>query len=383
MINKITKKQARKFLTLKQGLHGDHLFSGKEGVFDFIEQAGCIQYDPIDVCGKNHELVLQSRIAGFDKKMLYELLYEERRLFDWLDKCMSICLVDDWSYFEHHRIRAKEFSRSKSDVDEVAKDIIDYIDKNGAVCSSDLDYKGKVDWSWGATSLSRAALDTLYYRGDLIISHKRNTRKFYDLSSKHIDEKVLKADNPNKTIDEIYKWNVLRRIGSVGMLHNNASYAFIGIRGLKSKERNKAYGDLLKEGLLKKIEVEGAKLPFYYKTEDEEILQRAIEDNTQHDRMEFIAPLDNMLWDRKIIEELFDFSYKWEIYTPFKDRKYGYYVLPILFDDGFIGRIEIKRNRKVGEIELLNIWWEDKRYDNSEIENKAMETLRRFNSVIY
>ena len=71
----LTLDEAKRFILYKQGLLGEHRFSGKEGVLDFVRQAGCIQFDPIDVCGKNAELVLQSRVSGFTKKMLYELLY--------------------------------------------------------------------------------------------------------------------------------------------------------------------------------------------------------------------------------------------------------------------------------------------------------------------
>jgi uncharacterized protein YcaQ len=75
-----TNRQARRFMLLKHGLIDNYKFIGKEGVLAFVHQAGCIQYDPIDVCGKNAELVLQSRLKGFIKQMLYSLLYEDRSL---------------------------------------------------------------------------------------------------------------------------------------------------------------------------------------------------------------------------------------------------------------------------------------------------------------
>ena len=80
----LSKGEVRKFILYKQGLLGDYRFIGKSGVLDFIRQAGCIQFDPIDVCGKNAEIVLQSRISGFTKQMLFELLYTDRKLLDYL-----------------------------------------------------------------------------------------------------------------------------------------------------------------------------------------------------------------------------------------------------------------------------------------------------------
>lgn len=82
----LTNRQARQFLLLKQGLLGEYLFIGKQGAYDFVRQAGCIQFDPVDACSKNAELTLQSRVKGFTKKTLYELLYEDRLLVDYPDR---------------------------------------------------------------------------------------------------------------------------------------------------------------------------------------------------------------------------------------------------------------------------------------------------------
>jgi uncharacterized protein YcaQ len=135
----ISKNEAKRFLLMLHGLYGDRKFVGKDGIMEYVQNTGCIQFDPIDVCGKNHELVLQSRIEGFTKDIIYELLYKDRLLMDWFDKNMSICEVADWPYFEHHRKNYKHFIRSKDDIDKVAGEVLQYIKDNGAVCSSDLE----------------------------------------------------------------------------------------------------------------------------------------------------------------------------------------------------------------------------------------------------
>lgn len=378
---RISKRHAKRFLLLKHGLFGVHKFVGKTGIVDFAAQAGCVQFDPIDVCSKNHELVFGSRVKGFDKKNLYELLYKDRVLMDWFDKNQSICLTADWPYFSHHREAARSNTRSVKQIDKIAHNVLDFIRQSGPVCSKDLEYKEKVDWSWAPTSLARAALDTLYLRGDLVLHHKKNTRKFYDLAERHVNTELLSAKNPNKTTEETHAWQVLRRIGSVGLLHNNNSYAFIGIGELKTKERNKAFDTLQRQGKLKKLEVEGCKLPFYYKAEDEATLQEAMVSNRYKKRLEFIAPLDNLMWDRELIKELFDFEYKWEIYTPVKDRKYGYYVLPVLYGENFIARIEIVRNKKDKKFDIKNIWYENSKL--SKHEPKILGRLEKFTEIMF
>ena len=380
-MEQITKVQARRFLLLKHGLLGEYKFHGKQGIVDYVNQSGCLQYDPIDVCGKNHELVLFSKVEDFSKDKIYDLLYKDRVLVDWFDKCMAICQTKDWPYFEHERERAKYATRSKEEVDEVSDEILDYIRENGPICSSDIKYDKKVSWHWAPTSLARAALDRLFHKGDLVFYHKKNTRKYYDLAERHIDRELLNKNNPNKTQEEIFTWNIIRRLGSVGMLHNNASYAFIAVHDLKTKDRSEIYKRLLEDNTLSEIKVEGIKSSFYYKTEDKHIMDLAMSDKKIESRLEFIAPLDNMMWDRKIIKELFDFDYKWEIYTPLKDRKYGYYTLPILHGENFVGRIEIKRDKKAKEIKILNIWMDENL--KSELENKIRTKVNQLSNVLY
>ena len=104
----LTRRQARRFLLLHHGLIGAYRFRGKQGAYDFVRQAGCIQFDPVDVCGKNAELTLQSRVQGFTKQTLWQLLYRDRLLVDYPDKNLSILPTEDWPYFERYRRSARE-----------------------------------------------------------------------------------------------------------------------------------------------------------------------------------------------------------------------------------------------------------------------------------
>ncbi len=379
----ITKDNARKLLLKKHGLYGEYIFSEKEGIYSFIEQVGCIQYDPIDVCGKNHELVLQSRVKGFKKDMLHELLYKDRCLVDWFDKNQAIMPISDWPYFEYDRKQARENSRHKDEVDKVSGDIIEQIRKSGEICSSDLEHKHKVDWWWSPTSLARAALEMMYLRGELVISNKKNTRRYYALAEDIIPEEILESSRESIPEKERIIWQVKRRIGAVGMLKCKASDAFLGIRRFKAADRNMAFSELIKRGEILPVEVENSNDTFYILASDKHLIEEVLTQDDASDRLEFIAPLDNLIWDRKIIDELFGFSYKWEIYTPIKDRKYGYYVLPILYNDKFIGRIELKRDRKKKKIEKIGFWWEDKAYNTPDMRKMVREKVKEFNNIMY
>lgn len=373
-----TKQQARRFLLLKQGLFGERHFSGKAGVCDYIRQAGCIQYDPIDICGKNAELVLQSRVEGFTKAMLYELLYKDRVLFDYFDKNMAILPMANWSDFSRTRAHYWEGIASRADIREAYEPIIESIREKGCAFSADIDLPQIVDWSWSPTRLSRAALEALYFCGDLIIHHKKGTVKYYALASDHINAALLHAADPSETDEDYIKWQVLRRIGAVGMLGGGASDAWLGIRGLTGEVRKRIISELIAQQSIIPCRVEGVAGDLYCLREDEALAETAASAQDVIPRLEFIAPLDNMLWDRKLIRSIFDFDYKWEIYTPLSQRKYGYYVLPVLYGDNFVGRIECVADKKAGRLEVRNFWKEEQAALDSGFETLLEARLAAF-----
>lgn len=356
---RLTNRQARRFMLQKQGLIGKHRFVGKQGALAFIGQAGCIQYDPIDVCGKNAELVLQSRVKGFSKQMLYELLYEDRQLLDYFDKNLSIIRTADWPYFRRNREESRAGGKSRKEVGAVCDEIKDIIRKRGPVSSADIGFNEKVGWYWSDTRLSRAALETMYFRGDLVVHHKKGTVKHYDLAENHISFELRDAPEPHPDDFEYQKWRVLRRIGAVGLLWNRASDAWLNIHGLKTECRKRIFAELLKEDKIREAAVEGIGDKLYFLSADADIYEEAVTNPRLRKRCELIAPLDNMLWDRRLIRALFGFDYKWEIYTPEVQRKYGYYVLPILYGDRFAGRIEAVCDRKNKRLVVKNLWLED------------------------
>jgi uncharacterized protein YcaQ len=360
----LTNRQARQFLLLKHGLLSEYRFTGKRGVLDFVKQAGCIQYDPIDVCGKNAELVLQSRIKGFTKSMLDELLYTDRLLVDYPDKNLAIIPVEDWPYFERYRQAARQHAKRYHEMDALAEQVRAHIQNHGALSLDDLKLEGNFSWQsaihWSSgNNSSRSVLEQMYSTGELIIHRKKGTRKYYDIARKYIPPNLLNAPEPLKDELEHHKWRVLRRIGAVGLLWNRGSDAWLNIWGLKSEQRNEVFRQLLHEGRIVAIAVEQMKDLLYCLAEDLPLIEAVLLDPAPKLRCELIAPLDNLIWDRKLINELFGFDYTWEIYTPAMKRKFGYYVLPLLYGESFIGRAEVIAERKTGTLIVKNIWYEN------------------------
>ena len=382
-------------MLIRQGLMGEHRFTGKDGAYGYVRQAGCLQYDPVDVCGKNAELTLQSRVKGFRKQMLDDLLYKDRLLVDYTDKELSIWPSEDWPYFSAYRQRSMEHGRKFEGIRELEETAIDYIRKNGAVSSDMLPIEGKIFWhssmhwsgNWHTESnAARSVLEQLYTDGVLLIHHKSGSRKFYDLAERYLSPELLNAPDPCADRESFTDWRIFRRIGAVGMLWNRRSDAWLGIE-MTAQQREESFERLERSGNITGIEVDGIRFPLYVLSAEMPMMKAVM--NGQADtkqRLEFLAPLDPMLWDRKLIEALWGFRYSWEIYTPAAKRQYGYYVLPIIYGDRFIGRIEPRADRKAGTLTVNGIWMEPGVIQTKKLTGRidsAVRRLARFNGCSY
>ncbi len=378
----ITRRDARRFLLLKQGLLGEKRFAGEAGALSYIRQAGCIQYDPIDVCGRNADLVLQSRVEGYRESMLDSLLYQKRRLVDYWDKNMAIFPVEDWPCFARiRRDYGGDWVRSYDMLEKEAPAIREMLKIKGPSFSDDFDARHKVDWYWAATTASRAVLEALYFRGELCVHHKRGTQKAYDFVVNCIPAEILNAPDPYPDDMEHGAWRLKRRIGGVGMLWNKASDAYLGLPDRKTDCRKALFDLLLGRKEIMPLFVEGIKEPLYILTADEALLQKAVSDEALLPRTQVLAPLDNMLWDRKLLEALFDFYYRWEIYTPREQRQYGYYVLPVLQGEEIVGRIELETDRKQDALRVMGYWPEKGKKPDKRALNKCLKEFAAFQLV--
>ncbi len=374
----LTKPQIRQFLLTYHHLTDDTAMMNNNQIIDYVHKVGCIQFDPLEVAGRNADLVIQSRCLTYKKGDLESFLYQDRYLFDVWDKNMSISSVEDWPYFS--RFRVKHFLWCEKH-HETVQQITEYLSHHEFASSSDFSLEEKVDWHYGPQRLAKAALECMCYAGLAIVHHKKGSRRYYGLSERYISKELIYMDDPNKSEEDYYKWAVLRRINSVGMLWNRQSDAWLGTAvsgGLKGPQRNSAFAGLLADDKIIEIQVEDMKYPLYIAKDNLELLNSVLSNPIANKSARFIAPLDNMLWDRKLIAQLFDFEYKWEVYTPAVERKYGYYVLPVLYNDGFIGRIEMETDKKSHTLIVKGFWWEKNIKPLAKYRSSIMKSLNKF-----
>lgn len=206
----ISKEELRRFLVVYQGLYTDNTFIGKEGIKKFIERVGCIQYDPLNVVGRNADLVIQSRIEDYDPVMLEDLLYNKRELIDGWDKMMAIYSVKDWPYFKRVRDeRKKEVenvlkNRNSLDAINYVEPVKEFIQKNGSTIPSEIDLGSVEKGRWGHGKLSSATMDYMWNSGELGVKEKKNTQKKYDLIERLLPSEILYESEPFQNDEEFY-----------------------------------------------------------------------------------------------------------------------------------------------------------------------------------
>jgi uncharacterized protein YcaQ len=359
----IDKAKARRFLLAHLGLLPPRQLRGKPGALDFVRRVNCIQYDPINVVGQNPHLVLQSRVRGYRPEMLDELLYQERALIDGFDKQMAIYPTEDWPHFSYYRQQRAQIYReadSTAAAVELLEPVRGEIAARGPLSSLDLQDDTRMDW-WlaGSVRAVRIALDILFYGGQTVVHHRVGTRRYFELSERVLPPEFFNTPPPHDTPDDYLEWHVYRRVGGLGLLHQKMTDKFGGTIGWRGGRIREAIQRLAGQGRLAPVAIAGLeRQQFYVRPEDLPALEQAAAAPAVRPAAALIAPLDNLLWDRGLVELLFDFAYTWEVYVPAAKRRYGYYVLPVLYGDQFVARLDPAFERTSGVFTVQNWWWE-------------------------
>lgn len=372
---KISLPTAKKFLLQKQFLLGPKKLSGKNGIAKVIESLRAVQVDPLNPCGRNQDLVFQSRVKNTHPDDYYEWLYQQKKGVEYYDKELCLMPVEDLKYAnlwyqESDGSGIGDFLKGHK---QELNDLLTRIKKNGPVSSLDLLDSRKQDIWWSSAHWGKNALESLWRSGQLVVAFRKNGRKYYDLPQRIFGKKFQYPTKKNweKNLEQ----RILRRLKAVGLLPVSGSGT--GWQGMGGAWRlAPAIKSLLNKKKLTLIDVEGVRKNFVILTRDLPKLNQAEKNKISKPRISFLAPLDNLLWDRQMIKDLFAFEYIWEVYTPPSKRKHGYYVLPILFGDEFVGRIELIL--KDEELLIKGFWLENKKAWNKEKQKAFALTLAEF-----
>jgi len=378
-IYKIGKEDARNFLVVYQNLDASQSLSGVDGVLEYMRKVRCIQYDPLNIIGRNTDLVLQSRVIDYKPEMLEQLLYKDRLLIDGWDKMMSVYPVEDWPFFGYTRKqRGLETinmlkHRNSEEALHYTGTILKALSENGPMLPKQIQTASAEAGRWGHRNLSSAAMDYLFHIGKVGVFTKKNVTKVYDLIENLIPGSFLNQANPFISERDFMKWYVYRRIGSVGMLWNKNGGGWLATLMPDKENRQCILDEYVKDDLVQCVEVDGIKERFYIRSKDVGLLEQV--NSSRLEVIRFIAPLDNILWERSMLSKVFEFDYTWEVYIPVAKRKYGYYVIPVLYGNRFIARFEPEKSKT--QFKIKNWWWEQNVHVSNGIIDLVLQEMER------
>jgi uncharacterized protein len=305
-----------------------HLDRPLPDVPTMLDTLGYVQIDPINVCGRMHDLILRTRVAGYREGDLFRHVYEAkgpRRAFEhYLPGCLVTLPV---SAFPLLRPRMLARSRSagawggKLDAAErkMAKRLLAQIGERGPLSSLDVEDKGRAVSAWGSGStLARHTLEKLFFHGTLLISRRDGMRRFYDLPERVLPAEILAAPAAD---DRAYqRWLVRLKLQQRRLVRlTKPQLALVADEVIPVRIDD--FTAYLRKGDEPLLDAPPVTLP-----------------------TTLLAPLDPLLYDRELTRKLWGFDYTWEVYTPLAKRKRGYYALPVLAGDRLCGHVDAKRN---------------------------------------
>ncbi len=354
---KISLAEARRLALHGQLLDGlESLPEGKEGVAEAIERLGYVQIDTIAAVARAHHHTLWTRRPDYTTAMLHDLQAADRRVFEYWAHAMAYVPMSDYRYYvpQMNRIRAegppwmREWRAKHSDVIEA---VHARIRSEGSLASKDFEPPpGTKRGTWWDWKPAKRALELLFWQGDLMIAERRNFQKVYDLTERILP---LDVDRSPPSDEACGRFQVRRALRSLGVARDREVLEFVKVAA-KPIVRE-ALDGLVEDGEVVPVEIEGRTDRAYYALAErlETTFDRPIPPHVH-----ILSPFDGLIIQRPRIEWLFDFEYTIECYVPEAKRKYGYFVLPILYGDRLVARLDAKADRKAERLIVRKIWIE-------------------------
>lgn len=331
-------------------------------VQEVVTRLGSLQFDPLDVTGRNHDLVLAARIQGYRRSWTDDLLYRERWLYEAYNKGLSLLPTAELPSYriEWDRERTRHDAGTFQEHAALAEELIERITRDGPLSSTDVEPRAAIDWYWRPTNQVRAILEALAEAGVLALSRRDGNRRIYDLTDRLFPADLL---SERRSEDEQRRHKLLSRYRAHGLLGMSGGQSEVWSgTGPTAADRYRRRDALIEAGELVPVQVDGVRGHRLVLGDEAAMLQSAAASVAAGDPaatgVAFLAPLDPLTWDRDLLRSLFDFDYVWEVYVPAARRRWGYYVLPVLWGDRLVGRIEPRIDRRAKVLRILDMWWE-------------------------
>jgi uncharacterized protein YcaQ len=315
-----------------------------------IAHHGYIQIDPINVCGRMHDHILRNRVQGYREGGLMRHLHgddsgewtpaEKRVAFEHHLPSKGILVafpLEAWPHLSeamHRRTKVTSAwsGRLTPREREFAVRILERFEGEGALGPEDFADERKGRQVWGAATLAKATLQKLFFHGRLLIVGRQNNRRLYDLPHRVLPASVLAERR--RTPDETARWLALTRVRQHRLV------------ALKKAELPHV------EDLVQAVKIEG--FPILYCLKEDVSLFDPAQAAGAEGELLLLAPLDPMIYDRRVTRHVWGFDYTWEVYVPGPKRKRGYYALPVLSGTEFVGHVDLKADREKGRLGVVS-----------------------------
>jgi uncharacterized protein len=359
---KVTAEAARRFLVARHFLApARSVAGGLDGVLEVFGKFGSIQFDPIAVAGRNHDLVLHARVAGYEPAWC-DVLYERREIFEATNKALSLVPASEFPWFRlaFGRKGPRFHTAILAENATVAERVLERIRAEGPLSALDFEpeHGAPKDWFGLPENVVRAVLEAYTVMGVIGLARRDGNRRYCDLLERLLPAELLAREVPER---EQLRHKLLSRYRAHGLLGaGGAGGTFDRIANPESAPgrpgRNELRGELVELGALVPVDVEGLRGKRFVLAGELALLQAPPEPVPS---VAFIPPFDSLLWDTALLANLFGFEHVWEGFFPSAKRRWGYYVLPICFGDRLVGRIEPRIDRDLHRVEVLGAWWQD------------------------
>lgn len=340
----------RRIALAAQGLlHVQPFGRGMAGARKAINHIGYVQIDTISVVERAHHHVLHSRVPGFNPGMTNKMLLNKDIFEYWTHAAAFLPMADfRFSLPYKHAIKSGQTHWYRTRDKKLMKELLARIRSGGPIRSRDLEPNTTKRAGWWDWKPSKKALEQLYMEGDLMVSSREGFQKTYDLTERVLPSHI---NSQMPDMEEFAEHIVDRQLRCHGV---------VSLKGLTYQRRmaglRQAVKDMVNQRLaqqtIEEVQVSSGEV-FIIKTGSLE--GRSPRANN---RFAILSPFDNSVIQRDRLKALFQYDYRLECYVPEAKRRYGYFSLPLLFRDEFVGRMDCKAHRKTRHLEIRSIHWE-------------------------
>jgi len=316
---------------------------GLAGARKAINHIGYVQLDTISVVERAHHHVLHSRVPQFKSDMTNQMLLDGD-IFEYWSHAAALLPIADYRFSlpYKHAIKSGQTHWYKAPDKKLMEELLARITIDGPLRSRDVETSTKKRAGWWDWKPAKKALEQMYMQGDLMVSNREGFQKTYDLTERVLPSHV----NSKMPSMEEFAAHILNQ--------QLRCHGFVSLKGLTYQRRNaelrKAVKVLVNERLaqrtLEQIQVSSGEVFVLETGALENPLPRL------NNRMLILSPFDNSVIQRERLKALFQYNYQLECYVPAAKRQYGYFCLPLLYRDNFIGRMDCKAHRKTSHLEI-------------------------------